>query len=451
MPKTAERKAPSTLRRLAEDATGTFGTRLVTMALGLGTGIITARALGPEGRGIFSLAALFPASVVTLSKFGQGIASVYFIRRERQDPGQIAANDLAVAVVVGTFLMLAALLASPWLLGSVLRGVPFWALAVMLPIIPVLLTESYLYGVLQATDRFRVYNTRLLAESILTLTGMAVVLLWWRLGLPGALAVVVSIRVAMAVWVVVTIHRTSPLTWRFDGDLFRRMLRYGLKSHVQIIASHFHFKADIYLLAYFLDPARVAFYVIAARLAEHILYVPQSLGLALFPRLAGSQEEQAHRMTAAACRQTLLVTALLAAFVTLVGRPLIVAWYGQAFAPAAQPLGYIAVGIVMMSLYVLLSRNFTSRDRQRINIIAAYLALGGNLALNCVLIPRHGIVGAAVATMISYSLAAVLLLGFFLRESGLSLREVLVVSRSDVAMWGRLASELRAAVRPAKA
>ncbi len=446
-----ETRKASRLRRLAEDASGTFATRLVTMTFGLGTGIITARALGPEGRGIFSLAALFPATVVTLSKLGQGVASVYFIRREREDPGRIASNDLALAVIVGTVLVCISALASPALLGSVLRGVPFWALAVMLPMIPVLLTESYLYGVLQATDRFRVYNTRLLAEAVLTLTGMALVLLWWKAGLRGALGVVVAIRITMATWVVVTIHRTSPLRWGFDTGLFRRMLRYGLKSHMQIVASHFHFKADIYLLAYFLDPARVAFYVIAARLAEHILYVPQSLGLALFPRLAGSGEDRAHEMTAAACRQTVAVTGLLAVFVTFVGPALIVAWYGREFAPAARPLGYIAVGIVMMSLYVLLSRNFTSRDKQRINIIAAYLALGGNLALNCVLIPKYGIVGAAIATMVSYSVSALLLLGFFLHDSGLRLRDVILVNRSDLAMWGRLASELRGSMRPAKA
>ncbi|RMG00335.1 MAG: hypothetical protein D6741_06995 [Planctomycetota bacterium] len=141
----------------------------------------------------------------------------------------------------------------------------------------------------------------------------------------------------------------------------------------------------------------------------------------------------------------------MAVFVTVVGRILIVAWYGSDFAPAAEPLGYIAVGIVMMSLYVLLSRNFTSRDKQRINIIAAYLALAGNLVLNCILIPRYGIVGAAVATMISYSASALLLLGFFLRDSRLRLRDVILLNRTDFAMWGRLASELRGAVRPAKA
>jgi O-antigen/teichoic acid export membrane protein len=348
-------------------------------------------------------------------------------------------------------LMLITLALHRLLLDSILRGVPLWALLAVLPLLPTLLLESHLYGVLQATDRFRVYNTRLVAESIFTLTGMSLALLVFRLGLPGALGVAVAVRLCMTLWVVATIHRGSPLTWHFDRALFGRMWRYGLKSHAHTIAAHFHFKADIYLVAYFLAPAEVAFYSIAARLAEHLLWFPQAVGMALFPRLAGSRPADAHRMTAAAVRQTLVLSLIPALVLAGFGRFLLVLWYGPEYEPAAAPLRWVCVGIVMMSLYVLLSRNFTSRNRQGINIFSAYLALGGNLLLNLVMIPRYGIVGAAMATACSYSVATVLLLVLFLRESRLSVSEVLLLKRSDIAGWRRLAASAWAGVRASKA
>jgi O-antigen/teichoic acid export membrane protein len=439
------------LRRLAEDVTGTFATRLITMGFGVFTGIITARMLGPDNRGIFALAALFPASIVTLSKLGQGVASVYFIRREKEDVSQVASNVLMIAGAVGVLLIGLALLLRDQLLDSILRGVPPWAFTVVLPLIPILLVESYLYGILQSTDRFRVYNIRLIAEAVLTLAGMTLALIVLRLGLVGALAVTVTVRVLMSLWVVVTIHRGSPLRMHFDVPLFRRMIRYGLKSHVQIIASHFHFKADMYLVAFYASPAQVAYYAIAARLAEHMMTVPQSLGLALFPRLAGADVARAHLMTATACRQTLAVTTTVGLGLCLLGRWLITTWYGADYASAADPLVFICLGVVMMSLYVLLSRNFTSRNKQVVNIISAYLALFGNLGMNVILIPRYGIVGAAVATAISYSAAALLLLVFFLMESRLAWHEVLILRRSDIAMWRKLATGLLAQARLVKA
>jgi O-antigen/teichoic acid export membrane protein len=204
------------------------------------------------------------------------------------------------------------------------------------------------------------------------------------------------------------------------------------------------------MVAYFLNPAQVAFFVIAERLAEHIMYIPQSLGVALFPRLTSSDDARIHAMTARACRQTLVVTGLIAATLALTGRFLIVLWYGADYAEAAGPLPYVALGIVMMSMYVLLSRNFTSRNRQQINIIAGYTALGGNLALNVFLIPAYGIVGAAMSAALSYSAAAIILLVFFLKESGLSWHEPLLLKRSDLLMWRRLGREALDSLRGAR-
>jgi len=426
------------LHRLASDVTGTLGTRVITMAFGLFTGIITARALGPENRGIFTLAALFPASLVTLSKFGQGVASIYFIRRKDQDVSQVASNVLWIALGTGTVLVTAALTLRETILGTVLKGVPVYALVAVMPLVPILLVESYLYGVLQATDRFKAYNIRLLAEAVLTVSGMALALLVLDLGLPGAFGVAVGVRLFMVLWVVGTIHRGSPIRMRFDFALAREMFRYGLKSHVQIIASHFHFKAAMYLVAFYLSPAQVAFYSIASRLGEHILWLPQSLGLALFPRLAGSDDQRAHEMTAMAVRQTLVLTVLAAGSLALFGPFLIELWYGAEYAESGRPLPFVAAGIVMMAMYVLLSRNFTSRNKQSINIVAAYIALFGNLGLNVYLIPRFGIVGAAMATTASYTTSALLLLVFFLRDSGISWYRVILPQREDVATWQRL-------------
>lgn len=428
----------SALGKLAEDVTGTFGTRMLTMVLGLVTGVITARTLGPENRGIFSLVALFPATLVTLTKFGQSQATVYFIRREKTDVSTVASNVFVFGTLMGLMLVgLVAVFADP-IRASILKGVPLWSLVVVLPMIPILLVESYLYGALQATDRFRVFNTRIMAESLLTLSGMAVALWVLDLGLAGALGVVISIRVMMLAWLVKTLHDETPLRFRFDFPLARRMLRYGLKSHIQIIASHFHFKAGVYLVAYYLNPTQVAFYAIGARLAEQMMYLPQSLGLALFPRLAGSSDERIHRMTAAACRQTLLISVAAAAVMTTIGPLAISGWYGPEYAPAGVPLRYISWGIVMMSMYVLLSRDFTARDRQLVNIFAAYVALIGNVALNLVLIPKMGIEGAAIGTSVSYSIAAGILYIAFVLESGLPWYSALVINREDFAMWQRL-------------
>ncbi len=432
----------SALLGLAQDFSGTLATIFAKMGFGVIIGIITARTLGPASRGIFALVSTFPASLTTLTKFGQAQATIYFIRREKEDVSRVASTAIVFGLATGAVLVALVLLLHDRILSTMLRGVPLWALVAVCPMIPILLMESYLYGVLQATDRFKIYNARLLGESVIALVLMAVVLVGLGLGLPGALGVSVVLNTVMLLWVFWTIHKDTPLSFLFDRALFRRMFRYGMKSHLQIIASHFNFKAGVYLCSYFLTPSEVAFYAIGAKFAEQMMSIPQSLGLAMFPRLAGMPEARVHSMTAAACRQTLAITVASAVLLTLVGRFVIVTLYGAAYEPAAVPLVIISWGIVMMSMYVLLSRDFTARDRQVINVIAAYIALGGNIGLNLWLIPRYGIEGAAIGTSTSYAVAALLLYVFFLRESGLPWYEPLVLNGSDIERWSRLAGEL---------
>jgi O-antigen/teichoic acid export membrane protein len=126
----------------------------------------------------------------------------------------------------------------------------------------------------------------------------------------------------------------------------------------------------------------------------------------------------------------------------LLGPYVITAWYGEPYAPARAPLPWAAVGVVMMSVFVILTRDFTSRGKQRVNILAAILALIANISLNVYLIPAMGIVGAAMATAVSYTGASLLLLVFFSIESRTSPLSTLIPQRDDFAYFWTTARQV---------
>ena len=195
----------------------------------------------------------------------------------------------------------------------------------------------------------------------------------------------------------------------------------------------------MYLIAALLhDPAQVAFYSIAVNITNPILQIPDAIGTVIFPKLAGSSEADAHSQTAVTCRHTLFATILAAVFYAGVGSQALTILYGDRYAPAIRPMLLMLPGIIMISLYQILTRNFTSRNRQQVNIVGAGIALGVNFVLNLILIPRYGISGAAVSTAISYTLAALLLLFVFVRESGGSLRGTVMIRAKDLASYPRM-------------
>jgi len=425
---------------LLRDVFGTYGTRVVNIGLSMITGIITARMLGPHKRGIFALVYLFASTVVTFGKLGLSQASVYSIRRDRIPPERVAANALFVSLALGGTLALTAWVFREHLLATFLRGVPVWAVVVSLPLIPVLLFESYFNAIIQALGQFSLYNRRLMIGTASLVAGMFLFLVVIRGDLEAAILVVTLNPIVMDIWLLVTVWSMLRMKLRLDLGLLGRELRFGIKSHVQVLAQHLHLRADVYLVAYFLNPSEVAFYVMAVRLAEFMLDIPRSVGMVLYPRLASLDDREMHRLSAQGCRRTLLVTSCAAVAISLIGPLLIVLWYGRAYAPAAKPLPFISMGIVMMSVLVLLTQTFTSRGKQQINIAVGSVALIGNLGLNLFLIPTMGIVGAALASAISYSVAACLLIFLFLRESKLPISEVLIPQRDDFRFFARLVS-----------
>ena len=418
-------------RSLTRDVFGTYGARLLTIGLSMFTGIITARMLGPHNRGVFALVYQFAATVVTFAKLGLAQSSVYSIRRERETPQRVAANALFVALVLGTIFAGLAFLFRYQLLATMLRGVPEWALLISLPVIPILLFESYFYAIIQALGQFDLYNRRMLIGTAILVLGLFVFMVVIRGGLEAAILVVVLNPVMMDGWLLLTVSRMFRLSLKPDIALLKRQIPFGLKSHVQVLAQHMHLRADMYLVAYFLNPSEVAFYSLAVRLAEFMLDIPRTVSMVLYPRLAALDDRAMQRLTAQACRRTVLLTATGGTLLSLIGPALIVLWYGHAYAPAARPLPFISMGIVMLSIFASLTQSFTSRNQQQVNITAGVIALVGNVVLNLFLIPRMGIVGAALASLLSYSAASVLLLYFFVGQSKLSVFEILLPKRED--------------------
>jgi O-antigen/teichoic acid export membrane protein len=424
---------------LSRDIAGIFGTRAVWSAMGVVSGVILARWLGPHDRGILALVLLLPSTVVTITKLGVSQANVYYINREKVAVDRVASNAVLLALILGVLSAAAVWALRDNLLATVLRDVPDWALELALVRVPLLLLDNYLYSILQATGRFSVYNVRLLMSEALRLALVALALIVFDLGLSAAVAIYTLVGFINVSWLFFAMRREVHFSLSLDLSLLRSVLAFGARSWVQTLTAHLLLRVDIYMVAYFLGPAETAFYALALHFTELVLEIPQAVGLVLYPRLASLPEEQIHAYTGQACRRTLMVTVPFALLLAVLGPTVITFWYGRPYAPAGAPLPWAALGVTMMAVFVIVTRDFTSRGKQRINIAAGLFALIANVVLNVLLIPSYGIVGAALATAISYTGACVLLVAFFIAESKLPLRALAIPDAEDLAYFASVA------------
>ena len=428
-------KTPTGSGHMLLDILGLIGSRAMLIAFGLGTGIITARLLGPHDRGLFTVLLLLPQTLVTFAKMGVAQANVYYIRKRGASLATVASNSLVLCVAVGVLLLAVCYGAYDWLVAPVAKGATPALVWVALLLVPFVLIESYFLSVLQAVEAFRAYNLQTVYKAVFGFLGIVIALLALGGGLAAALISQVVVLAGVNIWLLIRVRQLTPFTLRWDGALGRGTLGFGLKSYLQTLAAHLHYRIDLYLIAFFLSPAEVAFYSIAVNMTNPILQIPDAIGTVIFPKLAGSSDESAHARTAVTCRHTLFATVIAAVVYAAVGSQLLTMLYGARYAPAIAPMLLMLPGIIMIGLYQILTRNFTSRNRQQVNIAAAVSALALNCILNVILIPRLGIVGAAISTAVSYSTAALILLTIFVRESGGSLRETVLIRGADLARY----------------
>jgi O-antigen/teichoic acid export membrane protein len=389
-------------------AAQTLATRALLLLAGAAANVFVARALGPAGRGYYAVALAVTGLGVQLASLGLHASNTYDAARGRGRIPALVANSVRVAFVggVGALVVLAGFLLRPHqapLYGSVavlaLAAVPVGVLALLL--------QSILLG----AGEVRAYNT---VQGATGLGAAALVAVWVLAGwtsIPLLMAASLAMTGAGALWVWVRLRRLElPPGEALPG--FRASLRYGGKAYAAGILMLLVQRADLFLLTRIEGSQATGLYASAASVALVLSVIPAAVGTVLFPRLAALRDEDAQwSLTRRVLGATALATALPAAALWVGADTVVRLLFGPAFAAAAEPLRFLLPGVLILSINSVLMNWFASRGMPAVTVASPAVALATVVSLDLVLIPRLGIVGAAIgasaasALMLAMSLA----------------------------------------------
>jgi O-antigen/teichoic acid export membrane protein len=155
------------------------------------------------------------------------------------------------------------------------------------------------------------------------------------------------------------------------------------------------------------------------------------LGTVLFPKASAMDAESNFKMSAAACRRTLLVTFLASAFLLVAVTPLIPVVYGSEFKPAATVFLILLPTGMLYTLHKVLGGSLSANGRPQTTLFAGLISLPFTIGLNVLLVPELGIKGAAIASNVAYAINSSVVLFFFVRASRLPLKDVLLFNGTD--------------------
>ena len=429
-----------------------FGVNIILLPLGIATSILIAHTVGPTGKGTLDLiiaTALLLAMVLSVS-LPQGVTFVVA-------QGQVAANVIASQLVFVSLLQaLVALLVL-----SVLRFTPYfqlfmpnwgvWIIGGVVLYVWVDLITKFWAAILTGQQQIAVVNN---TEFIGRMTQfVSLFILFGVLYVSGKqLSVGFLFLVALGASTLISLLLLFSLGFRFqlsrDFSGLRGATAFALPCYAANLAQFLNYKLDVFVVGFFAGTASVGRYTLAVSLGQLLWLMSNSVASVLLPKIAAataaSDEGGSIRHTARVTRLSLWATAGCGLALGLLGTQAIPLLYGEAFRPSVAALLWLLPGIVIFSVANVLAAYIAGIGKPRLNLLVSGISLIVTITLDLALIPKLNIVGAAIASTVSYSLSALLLILFFVRETGAPLREVLLPTSDDVKL---LLSVVRLRVR----
>lgn len=83
-----------------------FSTKVILLAVGMIASILSARLLGPEGRGVFGIATTICGIGVQFGNLGMHAANTFYLAKNNEKLNVIIGNSLTLAGIVGIISML---------------------------------------------------------------------------------------------------------------------------------------------------------------------------------------------------------------------------------------------------------------------------------------------------------------------------------------------------------
>jgi O-antigen/teichoic acid export membrane protein len=362
--------------------------------------VLIARLLGVLQYGVIVGAIALVNMVVNYGRLG---SSIVFLRHVSADRSQFAVywgNILLVTLSMSTLLIVALHFAAGHLIA------PASAVVIVPTAIASCLFEQLTVGagqVFQTFEKMGITATLNLLTSLartLTAAGMLLVLHHATAGQWVIASMVVSGIAAIAAVVMVTIDFGWP---KIEPRLFLKRGAEGAEYALSASTGCAYNDLDKAMLSHFGMSAANGIYTMAYRAIDLATMPASSMEAAAEPRmfqLGATSLQQAANFGRRVLNRSVLISAVVAVGMFVLA-PLIPLLVGRGFAESVSALRWLCLIPVFRSIHGATGTVLTGAGLQRYRSVTQIIAAAGNFGLNLWLIPAHGWLGAAWASLIT--------------------------------------------------
>jgi O-antigen/teichoic acid export membrane protein len=382
----------------------TAGFNLAGTGISAITGVMLARWLGPSGRGDYAAVTAFFGLALVFFELGLGSSVVFHVSKYKQDRADYVWTALGLLVPLALVAALVSVMVGVTIFGdSPSRRVAFlvlpFSIAFSFASAPVLFALLSLdlggWNLTRLSQPMMFCLLTLSAHHLMRLSVWLVITM---------MTVSLAFQTALAWWLYV---RAGSARGHFTREKVGPMLRFGVLNMSSTAPNSINGRFDQIVLAVIVSSAALGQYAVAVSLSVLAAPLVMAFGNVAFPSLA--RGERVNETIRTATRGSLLVSVVSIAFIVVAGPFIVPVLFGPGYQSVSRLLLILAPGAAVVAVNQVLGDVLRGLGRPGVVAVCEWLGVISTLGGLVLLVPRLGVMGAALTSTLTYMIVYVLL------------------------------------------
>lgn len=413
------------VKKTAKGSAVVFTMAMLAAVLGYAIRVILSRQLSLEDFGLFYAVFTFIMFFGVFKDLGLKQALIKFIPefKVKKKYGEIRASMLFVLLInLASAILIAVvfILLSNFLAINYFNNIQASKLVIILSVYFIISVFSDVFSIIcLGFQRNLLYSLKLLIINIVVLAG---IFIFKDLGIfaPAISYLIAAFMAGIIYFFFFRISAKLPkCKSKFSSKLYKKLFLFGIPITLTIMGSMVIGYIDVLMLTFFRTLEEVGVY--SAVLPSALLFstIGGSVGAVLLPVVSEMFAKKKHSSVRRGLR---LINSLLSAvlipltvLVFIFSDKIIALLFGSDFSSGDLPLKILIIGAAFNALFLVSSKVVIAKGRPEAITKVIISATILNIVVNLVLIPVYGLIGAAIATSLSY-LVQYVLISFMLRK-----------------------------------
>lgn len=422
---------------------GTYGLQILNIFFGFFMSITIARILGASERGelvIFLTSTNFMSTVI---EFCLSSSIIYYVASEKLAISEIFTTLIYWTGIALLTAILIVFLSSLFNIQQFLFGEMTVVLNVKINFIlitSISIFNSLLTAIFLAKKMFKLIN--FLTLGVLILTSLTYAVLWgfnyyneYDFSAPTfILTTTLILLVKTIILIVLYIKNISILPSKkpLNSSSLKLLFSLSTINYISNTVQFLSYRMDFWFVNYYSGSKVLGIYSLAVNLAQLFWMLPNSVGAVLFPNIASMDSKKSLEYTQMLCRIIFTSTIALGIAGGSILAYLIPFIYGIEFSYASKLFLILLFGIIPFSIKIIIASYYAGINKTKFDMIGSLIGFVFCLIADILLIPNHGSIGAAIATVIAYSVNTLFMIISFRTITNSNLSSFLIIRKSDI-------------------